>query len=1051
MYQSYVFYLVESLATVKSIVLLLDVDDTRGERERLLQQLYGLLFDLAPLPTVPKAAKLYLLEIGQTLIDEADSISSDITAFIVQKMGDVRGETQKFAAELVRSCADKLQPALGLYFNEKVIECTGGADGDERDRKKLELLKQLHAHMAQIGKVAPSALASVVPQIEEELQASDVDLRLIAITHLASLFAAPSPDAVKMYPHLWQAWMNKMNDKASAVRIQWIKAAVELLPALDLDLRKSIQTALTEKLQDVDAKVRERAIDWLQKYVDDDKAAVLILGPVLCEEVGVRCRDTLEEVRIKALNLLGSIIVRLYERDPRHECFAACCNQLFNLIYTNERDIRIFYEYFIEHGIFIPRSGVDYRQHTELVVAMYRTLGEEAHKAFKKWLNDKSLFVRYFGAYVKVSLANPADPRLAALNQHIANLFRVPLEAQPMLQTLSTVIASNEPMKSVFNSLCSPDLSLSKHQENLKRIMEFDWDKQDRRLKHYLMTFLGRRASLLSIHPDFLKAALAIDSELQPAAQRLVAEIISEFPALGIKHSDLLEARICDHPDDVDSLLAYSRFVSACAGRLDPRPEVMSMLKELVVSGTRLQAKYSVRSLLALAPGGSAVAELVASMWSALPVESNRCVATMEAIRAWQCVNECCKANLCHRYEGWQERSTAALQLVLGGESKSHRLLSLEAPLEEYHAEEALGVVAIRALRNWILNLKTLDKEEEMKQLRVFAPLLVGLLHGLKSPRVLLAVSKTIICLVPRPTAFTIVNNLRDLVRICLEGAAAVRDALSHLIVRQYQLGNIGMIYLLAPLISAEEARGKGSLRETLISLRKNDRFADAVLPLDDATIEINSRQLRRYEDLMIMALMVAAICSPSAALDEAALQHFSSIVDLLADVIATEINVSYLFDAVVQLKRHEFVEDFSSRNKHLYILSELAQNTLRHKASTHKWLLQAIKSSIVISDDLLRELSTVEEMGRNIKKTYLVRAQERLHHHHPSKRSESMPMDIDEGAQNENINSGHDNRSSTSSSLESTPKKPVVGVRRSARNKPSVGKISPGRTDDTP
>lgn len=1039
MFQSYVFYLVESLATVKSIVLLFDIDDSRGEREKLLQQLYGLFFDLAPIPTVPKAAKLYLLEIGQTLVDEADSISSNIVAFLVQKLGDGRAETQKFATELIRSCADKLQPALGLYFNDKVIEFTGEAPETDKDRKKLELLKQLHVQMVQVGKVAPSALASVIPQFEEEFQASDIDIRLISIAHLTGLFAVANQETIKMYPHLWLAWMNKMNDRSPAVRIQWIRAAVELLPELEAEAQKSIQAALAEKLQDIDAKVRERVIDSLQKYLEEKKGAVLTLGSTLCEELGFRCRDTVEEVRIKALNLLCRTIIRLYEADPRHACFAACCNQLFNLIYTNERGIRIFYEYCIEHGLFIPPDNIEYSSHTEMLVSIYQTLGDEAHKAFKKWLNDKSLFVRYVSAFVKISVANPSDPRLAALIQHISSLFRVPLEAQPMLQTLPTVLFSNDAVKNIFISIGDADLSVARHQETLKAAVDFDWGKQDKRLKHYLMAFLARRASVLAIHPDFLKSILAIDSpQLLDTAQKLVSEVIAEFPSLGIKHSGLLESRICDYPEDIDSLMAYSRFSSACAESLTKNPNVIAVLKNLMLTGNRAQVKYAVRSLLSWSQERAAMADLVADLWSQLPLERESSLDSAKAIRTWQCVNECCQANLCQGLDGWQGKIVHSLQLIACREKTSYRFYGTDASLENYTEEESVCVVAVRALRNWILNLKNFDKEEELKQLRVFAPLLAESLVNLKSSRVLLAIVKSLCCLVPRPTAFTVVNNLRDLVHVCFASPMAVKESLSHLIIRQYQMGNVGMIYLVIPFIASEDLQNKSHLKEVLTSLRKTDRFADAVLPLDDTTIEINSKQLRRYEDLLIFVLLISSLYSAFADLNETTLQYFSHLVEFLVDVIATEINVSYLFDAAVQLKRHEFISEFSTRNRQLYILSEMTQNALRNRSTSQKWPLQAIKTSIVLSDDLLNEMSTGEEMARNIKKSYLIRVQEKLHEQ--GKRSENVSMEVDQEGQCENIDTTAGNQPLTFSSLESTPKKRLVEARRSARNRPVVG-----------
>jgi hypothetical protein len=72
-----------------------------------------------------------------------------------------------------------------------------------------------------------------------------------------------------------------------------------------------------------------------------------------------------------------------------------------------------------------------------------------------------------------------------------------------------------------------------------------------------------------------------------------------------------------------------------------------------------------------------------------------------------------------------------------------------------------------------------------------------------------------------------------------------------------------------------------------------------------------------------------------------------------------------------------------------LYVLSELAQNSLRASATSHKWLLQAIKTPIILTDDLLQELSTIEDVGKNVHRSYLVRAIEKNR-----KSDESMRVD---------------------------------------------------------
>ena len=558
-YHNYVFYLLESLATVKSVVLLLDVDDTHGERERLLQQLIGLAFDLAPLPNLARAAKLYLLEIFQTLVDEADFLSNDIIKSIVQRCGDVRVETRNFAADLVRLCADKLQPGLGLFLNEAALNYSGG---DNQDGKQIESLRQVHSQIIEVGRIAPTAVTSAVAQIEEELRADDVDVRLIALTCLADFFTAPGQDITRQYPSLWASWLSRMNDRAVNMRIQWSKLAVPLLGQLVFAPSNSeLRSCIAEKLQDLDAKVREKTISCLRKFIEERPPT--ILGLEVCKEVWNRCRDKSEEVRIAAMDLQSELLHKLFKVDPKGDLFSGCVNAVFKLIYTNERSLRIFYEYFIEHSVMMPKT--DAAQQAALLVAMYMVMSDEARKAFKKWLSDKSRFVKYFSAFVKIASLNSEDSRLATVAQHLSDLFMEPLEARGCLLAISGAILADEPSKKVFEQLALPETSISRLVKSVDGVMKYGWTKKDARLKGYLMIFVARRASLIAISNELITEILRIaEGELETAAKRLVEEIISEFPALGVEHTGLLEELILSNEDNADHLLAYSRFAAAC-------------------------------------------------------------------------------------------------------------------------------------------------------------------------------------------------------------------------------------------------------------------------------------------------------------------------------------------------------------------------------------------------------------------------------------------------------------------------------------------------------
>lgn len=1065
-YQSYAFYLLESLASVKSVVLLLDVDDGRGEREKLLQQLFGLLFDLAPLPGVSKTAKLYLLEIAQSLIEESDLVSLDIAAFIVQKCGDVRSDTQAFATTLMQSCADKLQPAIGLLFSERLLSeaastsrVEGPTDrGAPHERQRWESIRTIHAQMLQVGRVAPSALANVIPQLEDELQADEQELRMIAISHVGQLLVVSKGQVQKMYNTLWQAWVNKMNDKAPAARLLWLKTALELLPELEGASKDVLQEAIGEKLQDIDAKVRERCLQLLAKFIEDGQG-VLHLGLAVIQEIANRCRDKQEDVRIAAMTVLCQAARRIYKAPGKENWLATASNALFKLIYTSDRDLRIFYEYFLEHSLMTaPTSGErggSLSEHAHFLVAAYSHLDEEAHKAFKKWLSDKSLFVRYFEAYIKLAMGNPEDPRLATVNQHLSNLFRVPLDALAMLQALPVVLLKRKEWQARFALITSAEAPLSKLREATTAIIDEDWSRSDARLKTFLMTFMVRRGTLLPINGATITAILEIaDRELLPHAQRLVADIISEFPALGVKHTSLMEEAVCQYSDDLGRLAAFARFAGSCASRLAPSDALFDTLSGLIINGSRKQAKLAVRIVKCFP---SALQNLLAIFRESIP--SFPTLEGMQLVRFWQVTAELAGTGALAVLEQDFDAPFQTCMAPLFDPAVGWPSSRTGAPLDAYRTEEICGVLAIRSARNALLALKTVSRDSELQKLRIWAPRLLDWLGALRSPRVQLTAVKALVCLVPRPSAQTLASNLAPLLHYAMHCPTPLRDRLNSFILRQYQMGSVGMIYLLLPILSLvlDGPGGRGALKESLQSVKKNDRFAEPLVlggSVQHSTVAIDSRGVCRYEDWFVVALIILALVPQFELLREASVAKLTGTLELMADFVVSESNVSFIFEAVVQLKRYSFAGEQRQRSKHLYILSELAQNVLRQRASAHRWALEAVPVAISVVDELLTEIQGVEQMSKNVQRSYLDRMARKASQSSSNNsgvveqqpnggggRDKESPSGNDgkrRTEQHENDpDSGNNAPSSSSTSAESTPSKnPRTGLRRSARNR---------------
>ncbi|GAA5863133.1 hypothetical protein JCM3774_001432 [Rhodotorula dairenensis] len=154
------FYVVDSLASVKSIVLVCDLDHA----DQLLARIFAVVFDTVSSQT-PKNVTLALTDILLSLLDEAASIPTGVidvltAQFIPSRASSAATNNQKgkdrandahdrgsdaadlaherraafrLAVDVARAASDKLQRYVSQYFSETVLASVNGASGIPRD------------------------------------------------------------------------------------------------------------------------------------------------------------------------------------------------------------------------------------------------------------------------------------------------------------------------------------------------------------------------------------------------------------------------------------------------------------------------------------------------------------------------------------------------------------------------------------------------------------------------------------------------------------------------------------------------------------------------------------------------------------------------------------------------------------------------------------------------------------------------------------------------------------------------------------------------------
>ena len=414
-YNNQHLHVLESLAQVKSVVLLTDIPSS----DELTRQLFMLFFDiLASSPRAPtgeqqgKKVENYMTSILGTMVDESVTLSPEIIDAIIAQFlrtdprasNGAPGKNKKngiqpaledkqsrlllndlppaynMARTVCNSCPEKMGRYISQYFNDVIMETArfssstnvSKARGYRRNSDNLddsddeptgpteEDLKDLHkAHqlLRELWRASPRVLLNVIPQLEVELSADKVQVRLLAtetlgdiISGIGSAGLAPpttldpsaypplslsstetsppqnlltkpsSPLAfAQHYPQVHSSFMRRKQDKSPLIRSAWTTEIGRILTTsaggigLNQNEERILINDLANMMADADERVRIAAVKvvgtFSLKYVIErlgSTGSVTTPNSVL-GTLADRVRDRKHAVRVEAMRVLARI------------------------------------------------------------------------------------------------------------------------------------------------------------------------------------------------------------------------------------------------------------------------------------------------------------------------------------------------------------------------------------------------------------------------------------------------------------------------------------------------------------------------------------------------------------------------------------------------------------------------------------------------------------------------------------------------------------------------------------------------------------------------
>ena len=407
-YNNQHLYILNSLATVKSVVLLSDLPSS----EPLIYNLFVTFFDTLSGSSkassgeqVGKSVEFNMTNILVTMVDESSHLPTEVIDIIVaqflrtdpralsgigpksKKNDKVVDEKQttlilkdlppayNMAKTICNSCPEKMAREIGQYFNEIIVDASTSSkpkktarrnsmdDSDEEETaglttdEEIRELRKAHQLLRELWRASPAVLQNVVPQLEAELSAENVQLRLLATEALGDMISGigaaglpprPSMDPAafppislsdtpemtsqnlltkpsspqsfpQAHPHAYATFLSRKQDKSPIIRAAWIVGIGRIIltsaggVGLGREEEEQLIGDLARMMGDADEKVRVAAVKVVGQFSFRD--VMIKLGPSgsvadsgsILATLAERCRDRKHIVRIEAMKVLGRL------------------------------------------------------------------------------------------------------------------------------------------------------------------------------------------------------------------------------------------------------------------------------------------------------------------------------------------------------------------------------------------------------------------------------------------------------------------------------------------------------------------------------------------------------------------------------------------------------------------------------------------------------------------------------------------------------------------------------------------------------------------------
>ncbi|KAJ8762889.1 hypothetical protein K2173_023018 [Erythroxylum novogranatense] len=587
--------IVETVARCKCCVIMLDIDCND-----LVLEMFNTFFSVVRECHGPSLINDLLSIMTSILNEEASQPLSDVILGSLVKEGQAKtSAASRLAASVIQACTEMLEPFICGFLTSCSLH---------RDSVESELKEFYHEILFEVFQAAPQILLTVIPNLIQELQTDQVDVRIKAVKLVGKLFALPEQHVAQKYQSLFMEFKNRFSDKSVEVRLSALQCVKDCYMANPCGKESSeLLLGVEGRLLDFDDKVRTQAV----VVVCDLAISNLKFFPCeLISKATERLRDKKISVRKKTLKKL----IELYQ-DYCRRCFGGHmsindhleqipCKVLMLCFDKDSKEFRSQnLESILAEDLFPVFLPVEER--TRHWIHLFSLFTPMHRKALNSILSQKQRFQMNMRTYLALRKsqkeASPEEilDRTKKLSVKMSASFQDPLKAEEGFLKLSEMTDSR-----IFNALeqLLDEQMAVNAQEAIDNFLQIIGDKHP----HLeFLQLLSTKCSFNVFSPEHIQCILNHISKeglwndhTETSSANLLMAIINIFPSFlrGAEQQfwKLLEEKNLITDTMIQVLAKAGPYIS------DKFRDFYPFLERLCLEGTRVQSKHAVSAIASM-------------------------------------------------------------------------------------------------------------------------------------------------------------------------------------------------------------------------------------------------------------------------------------------------------------------------------------------------------------------------------------------------------------------------------------------------------------------